>query len=97
MDVLSLVVTKKSAGKSSADFFILKVRSFFVLFPPIFYRYFDISQCRVGVSPRVLLITFFFSWAYAHPTSLTLQATFNRQTGKHHHAKQGALNLQWTF
>ena len=28
---------------------------------------------------------------------LTLQATFNRQTGKHHHAKQGALNLQWTF
>ncbi|NYA28270.1 autotransporter outer membrane beta-barrel domain-containing protein, partial [Haemophilus haemolyticus] len=27
---------------------------------------------------------------------LTLQATFNRQTGKHHHAKQGALNLQWT-
>ncbi|HGG9942594.1 TPA: autotransporter outer membrane beta-barrel domain-containing protein [Neisseria meningitidis] len=28
---------------------------------------------------------------------LTLQATFNRQTGKHHQAKQGALNLQWTF
>ena len=28
---------------------------------------------------------------------LTLQATFNRQTSKHHHAKQGALNLQWTF
>ncbi|QEQ62181.1 autotransporter [Haemophilus influenzae biotype aegyptius] len=28
---------------------------------------------------------------------LTLQATFNRQTGKHHHAKQGVLNLQWTF
>ncbi|KOQ96236.1 autotransporter [Haemophilus sp. C1] len=28
---------------------------------------------------------------------LTLQATFNRQTGKHYHAKQGALNLQWTF
>ncbi|HHE9970745.1 TPA: phase-variable autotransporter Lav [Haemophilus influenzae 10810] len=28
---------------------------------------------------------------------LTLQATFNRQTGKHHHAKQGALNLKWTF
>lgn len=28
---------------------------------------------------------------------LTLQATFNHQTGKHHHAKQGALNLQWTF
>lgn len=28
---------------------------------------------------------------------LTLQATFNRQTGKHHQTKQGALNLQWTF
>lgn len=28
---------------------------------------------------------------------LTLQASFNRQTSKHHHAKQGALNLQWTF
>ncbi|HEZ5456576.1 TPA: autotransporter outer membrane beta-barrel domain-containing protein [Neisseria meningitidis] len=28
---------------------------------------------------------------------LTLQASFNRQTGKHHQAKQGALNLQWTF
>ncbi|HHF7205844.1 TPA: autotransporter outer membrane beta-barrel domain-containing protein [Haemophilus influenzae] len=28
---------------------------------------------------------------------LTLQATFNRQTGKHHQAKQSALNLQWTF
>lgn len=28
---------------------------------------------------------------------LTLQATFNHQTGKHHHAKQGALNLQWMF
>ncbi|WP_186003532.1 autotransporter outer membrane beta-barrel domain-containing protein [Neisseria meningitidis] len=28
---------------------------------------------------------------------LTLQATFNRQTGKHHQAKQGALNVQWTF
>ncbi|HEZ0797988.1 TPA: autotransporter outer membrane beta-barrel domain-containing protein [Neisseria meningitidis] len=28
---------------------------------------------------------------------LTLQATFNRQTGTHHQAKQGALNLQWTF
>ena len=28
---------------------------------------------------------------------LTLQATFNRQAGKRHHAKQGALNLQWTF
>ncbi|HHF3475281.1 TPA: autotransporter outer membrane beta-barrel domain-containing protein [Haemophilus influenzae] len=28
---------------------------------------------------------------------LTLQATFNRQTSKHHQAKQGALNLQWTF
>ncbi|WP_373420646.1 autotransporter outer membrane beta-barrel domain-containing protein [Haemophilus influenzae] len=28
---------------------------------------------------------------------LILQATFNRQTGKHYHAKQGALNLQWTF
>lgn len=28
---------------------------------------------------------------------LTLKATFNRQTGKHHQAKQGALNLQWTF
>ncbi|WP_186003694.1 autotransporter outer membrane beta-barrel domain-containing protein [Neisseria meningitidis] len=28
---------------------------------------------------------------------LPLQATFNRQTGKHHQAKQGALNLQWTF
>ncbi|HFC7645007.1 TPA: autotransporter outer membrane beta-barrel domain-containing protein [Neisseria meningitidis] len=28
---------------------------------------------------------------------LTLQATFNRQIGKHHQAKQGALNLQWTF
>ncbi|WP_153063452.1 hypothetical protein, partial [Haemophilus haemolyticus] len=58
---------------------------------------FNSSQCRVGVSPRVLLIIFFFSWAYAHPTGLTLQTTFNRQTGKHHQAKQGALNLQWTF
>ena len=28
---------------------------------------------------------------------LTLQATFNRQTSKHHQAKQGALNLQWMF
>lgn len=28
---------------------------------------------------------------------LTLQASFNRQTSKHHQAKQGALNLQWTF
>ena len=28
---------------------------------------------------------------------LTLQAIFNRQTSKHHQAKQGALNLQWTF
>ncbi|WP_105888045.1 autotransporter outer membrane beta-barrel domain-containing protein [Haemophilus influenzae] len=28
---------------------------------------------------------------------LTLQATFNRQISKHHQAKQGALNLQWTF
>ncbi|HHU4157470.1 TPA: hypothetical protein ACUB9W_000808 [Haemophilus influenzae] len=51
----------------------------------------------MGVSPRVLLIIFFFSWAYAHPTGLTLQATFNRQISKRHQAKQGALNLQWTF
>ena len=28
---------------------------------------------------------------------LTLQATFNRQTSKHHQAKQGTLNLQWMF
>ncbi|HGT4374065.1 TPA: autotransporter outer membrane beta-barrel domain-containing protein [Neisseria meningitidis] len=28
---------------------------------------------------------------------LTLQASFNRQTSKYHQAKQGALNLQWTF
>ena len=28
---------------------------------------------------------------------LTLQASFNRQTSKHHQAKQSALNLQWTF
>ena len=28
---------------------------------------------------------------------LTLQASFNRQTSKHHHAKQGVLNLQWVF
>ncbi|NYA47698.1 autotransporter outer membrane beta-barrel domain-containing protein [Haemophilus haemolyticus] len=28
---------------------------------------------------------------------LTLQASFNRQTSKHHQAKQGVLNLQWTF
>ncbi|AVJ01021.1 putative autotransporter domain protein [Haemophilus influenzae] len=51
----------------------------------------------MGVSPRVLLIIFFFFVGYAHPTDLTLQTTFNRQTSKHHQAKQGALNLQWTF
>ncbi|WP_257615334.1 autotransporter outer membrane beta-barrel domain-containing protein [Haemophilus influenzae] len=38
-----------------------------------------------------------FGIAVKIKSHLTLQATFNRQTGKHHHAKQGALNLQWTF
>ena len=28
---------------------------------------------------------------------LTLQASFNRQTGKNRQARQGALNLQWAF
>ncbi|HHF1770915.1 TPA: autotransporter outer membrane beta-barrel domain-containing protein, partial [Haemophilus influenzae] len=38
-----------------------------------------------------------FGIAVKIKSHLTLQATFNRQTGKHHQAKQGALNLQWTF
>ncbi|WP_434308235.1 autotransporter outer membrane beta-barrel domain-containing protein [Haemophilus influenzae] len=38
-----------------------------------------------------------FGIAVKIKSHLTLQATFNRQTGKRHHAKQGALNLQWTF
>ncbi|WP_118785300.1 autotransporter outer membrane beta-barrel domain-containing protein [Haemophilus haemolyticus] len=38
-----------------------------------------------------------FGIAVKIKSHLTLQATFNRQTGKHHHAKQGALNLQWMF